>query len=402
MITHLSPNKSNNALLALHLAIILACPLAMLSGLFMAPWIAIMMLLTVYLVGIDIRDATENFGWYEHAVILWVIASCLWAASPIESFFTSSRLLLILILTQIIHKKRHLIQIKHSKLLIGLLVSVVATIFIFFIESQTNGMIIKILRNIFQPYKVHHFELFWLDRGSSIFSIFSWAPIYLLLNSRQFLKAILTYIAVLVTLIFSDSDAALLAFILAGVTCLALYLSSMGLSKLLSLCVVAYIFAMPVFSKIQDPYYLDDTSGKLPISYVHRLFIWKYSANQSMDNLFLGKGIDASRHIEPTESDMVHYDGFKLSPFPRYPHNNVMQVWLELGLVGLAIFASYLWNILARFREMSKKNYAYGCTIHAMFINYFVIGMISFNLWQSWWIMVILFMSLIMNVVRDE
>ncbi|MGV2431922.1 MAG UNVERIFIED_CONTAM: O-antigen ligase family protein [Rickettsiaceae bacterium] len=138
----------------------------------------------------------------------------------------------------------------------------------------------------------------------------------------------------------------------------------------------------------------------MPISYAHRLFIWKYSAEKSMEKPLLGYGLGSSKLIKPLESEVVYYNDIRLSTMPMHPHNNVMQIFLELGLVGLILFASYIWNILSRITELSVKDFELSLTSYAIFINYFVIGMISFNMWQSWWMMIILFMLLLMNMVR--
>lgn len=385
-----------------YFTILLSPILAMLSGLFMAPWITLIMVMMLYMVGMNLKNVRSEFSVIERTILVFAFLSCFWSVSPIDSVMGLGRMALVIILLHIINQKIHMLEKPGIYFNKAIQASLFVAIIVFFIEKYTNGLIIGYIRSIFQPYKEQNFHLFWLDRGVSFLSVFSWVPIYLHIREGNYINALISYVAVLVALVFSDSDSAFLAYVCAGLAYLISYLYKGKFRKLISIFVLAYIVAMPIFSKLQDPHYLAENPTKMPISYVHRLFIWKYAMNISADKFYLGFGIDTSGVIEPTESEMVIYDGIKMSPMPRHPHNSVIQVMLELGAVGLILFAAYIWKMLDKFGNIARRDTVYGSSAYAIFINYFVIGLVSFSMWQSWWLMLILFIYLTMNLAKNN
>lgn len=392
----------NNLLYFLYFTLMLTPPLAMLSGLMLAPWISIIMALMFFLVGFNIKPIRSDLKITEKAIMIWALLTCFWSISPIDSLFGASRLILIIALYHVILKNINLLKIPGDYFDRGMKIALIFAIVIFLVEKNTEGAIIGYLRGVFQPFKDHSFHLFWLDRGASMLSVFSWVPIYLFLKSNEIKKAAICYIAVLAVLLISDSDASIVAYICSAISFGLVYCFKGKFRKVISILVLGFIFIMPTFSKLQDPEYLAENPVSMPLSYVHRLFIWKYAMNISQDSLLYGKGIDASKAVDIAEHDMILYNDIKMSPLPRHPHNNVIQVALELGLVGLALFGAYIWRILGIFDNMAKRDRKYAASCYSIFINYFVIGTISFSMWQSWWLLAILYMVLTMRLAKDH
>lgn len=113
--------------------------------------------------------------------------------------------------------------------------------------------------------------------------------------------------------------------------------------------------ARPVFPAISEA---------VGASWAARLEIWLFSAQRAAEKLWLGWGLDGSRAFQP---------------FMLHPHNASIQLWLELGILG-AVLASVVWWLLAR--------RAAGIGAHALAAaaSYFVIGALSFGVWQEWWL----------------
>lgn len=81
---------------------------------------------------------------------------------------------------------------------------------------------------------------------------------------------------------------------------------------------------------------------------------------------------------------MINYNGEKWHPLPLHPHNNILQITLELGIIGLILFLCLVYKYLKQINNIKSSNFraaSYSC-----FINYYIIGMISYNIWQIWWI----------------
>ena len=101
--------------------------------------------------------------------------------------------------------------------------------------------------------------------------------------------------------------------------------------------------------------FLNNLLGKIS----HRLLIWSFTSEQIYEDFFLGKGIYSSRKIgETTKVNLKQFtfdknaDGmiddkekteligldYYYSAIPLHPHNNALQIWLELGLVGIFLY----------------------------------------------------------------
>ena len=81
----------------------------------------------------------------------------------------------------------------------------------------------------------------------------------------------------------------------------------------------------------------------MPDSAHHRLFIWSYVSDMVMKKPLEGFGIDASRHHEnsPEEGYVSIEKTGEISgqddALPLHPHNAAIQIWYELGAVGVLI-----------------------------------------------------------------
>ncbi|PPR28304.1 MAG: hypothetical protein CFH31_01112, partial [Alphaproteobacteria bacterium MarineAlpha9_Bin1] len=96
-------------------------------------------------------------------------------------------------------------------------------------------------------------------------------------------------------------------------------------------------------------------------SLVHRLLIWDFVAKEVKKNIILGKGIGTSRligqnHIliiPQAEPDYLQNHIIR-GAIPLHPHNNILQIWLELGAIG-AILYTVLWIFILKFGNSLRK-----------------------------------------------
>lgn len=108
----------------------------------------------------------------------------------------------------------------------------------------------------------------------------------------------------------------------------------------------------------------DAAAGRIGASWAARLELWSFTAEQTPSHLLFGHGLDASRAFQP---------------FMLHPHSAPLQIWLELGAVG-AVLAAAMWVLVVR---MAGR---LGPQAVAAAVVYFVIGALSFGLWQEWWL----------------
>ena len=109
---------------------------------------------------------------------------------------------------------------------------------------------------------------------------------------------------------------------------------------------------------------LEWAGGHMGASWAARLDIWAFTAEQTLKHPIFGWGMDASRAFQP---------------FMLHPHSALLQIWLELGLVGAVLLAG-VWFTVARIGGHVGPQALAAATC------YFIIGALSFGMWQEWWL----------------
>lgn len=135
----------------------------------------------------------------------------------------------------------------------------------------------------------------------------------------------------------------------------------------------------------------------LPFSATHRLLIWDFSIARIAERPLLGWGMEASRAVPggAGTASAEALDRFAITSaplrevfalpqvqiLPLHPHNGALQIWLELGLVG-ALLAGTLLLLLG----LAASRATHPPVAIAVLMAAFVTGMLSFGVWQAWWI----------------
>lgn len=372
--------------------LLLTFPIAIVSGLFVAPWVCAILAVILWNFRSNITLSDFTISKLEITILLYAISSCIWSITPKTSLMIFLQLAAIIFLSRMIANKIKFVSLDYKKLLLGIFLALI----VFYIEKFSNGFISLTLRSITGHTKGYH--LSWLDRGCSLLSLATWPIIYMLVKEEKKLLAAFVYIVVFVTLLMSDNMSGLLGFFLASIGYILLIISKMKLSWLIKFSMLLYIILMPIASKFEDPRIIAKEYGHvIPISYIHRLLIWNFVVTEAIEHPIIGQGVGTSKFTPVNEEDKFFYQNETLSPLPLHPHNNVLQIFLELGVVGVVLFSLYAWQILRRISNITSQNkdILWGATANAIFINYFFIGMVSFGIWQSWWMLVILLVMII-------
>jgi O-antigen ligase len=113
----------------------------------------------------------------------------------------------------------------------------------------------------------------------------------------------------------------------------------------------------------------------------HRLLIWSFVGDRVAERPFAGWGLDTARAI-PGGKDEVRPG---LSRLPLHPHNAALQLWLELGVPGAALFALFVGWLWLRLTSVSWPRIyvaAAGGSLTAALAAAFA----AYGLWQEWWL----------------
>lgn len=129
----------------------------------------------------------------------------------------------------------------------------------------------------------------------------------------------------------------------------------------------------------------------------HRIAIWGRASELIYQSILFGHGFDAARTLGQTA-------GLIPDPAGRtsflHPHNGMIHLWLELGGVGVAVFIAAL--IVSVRSVLSKSsNHFIAALVTGTFSATAAIWLLSFGVWQPWWIAVLgLTTAAVMGVIK--
>jgi O-antigen ligase len=154
-------------------------------------------------------------------------------------------------------------------------------------------------------------------------------------------------------------------------------------------------------------------SANLPLSAVHRLVIWDFAVARIAEKPLTGWGLEASRAMpggraqpDATTLDRLNITNpvqreFLANPhvevMPLHPHNGALQLWLELGGIGALLGA--LLMLALGFAASRSAAPAVGA---GMLASAAVTGMLSFGLWQAWWVASLLMAMIALHLIPQR
>ena len=149
-----------------------------------------------------------------------------------------------------------------------------------------------------------------------------------------------------------------------------------------SLAVMPFIIP-PIFTWIVDQgIALDRAQGGwlVQANILPRLEVWDAVSRYMFDSPLIGFGIEATRSVPAFDSRGLFEPGQQYL----HPHNAALQIWIEFGALGVALFAAAgLW-VLHHVRTLNGT--AHRRMALALFAGFCGVSLVSHGLWQGWWI----------------
>ena len=81
--------------------------------------------------------------------------------------------------------------------------------------------------------------------------------------------------------------------------------------------------------------FIKSTANNIVDQKLHRLIIWSYVKKKILEKPIIGNGF-SSRNI--ANETLITERGTNYQLIPLHPHNSILQIWLELGIIGLFLF----------------------------------------------------------------
>lgn len=179
-------------------------------------------------------------------------------------------------------------------------------------------------------------------------------------------------------------------------------------SNLLALCVGAVIFGVallwprstlrtvvlgalvillltPAFVFLPSETLINFLGERVSASWLQRLAIWEASGTAVLECFPFGCGPDYSRAMK-NEWAMITVPGssIPLRTMPTHPHNLFMQIWLELGGVGVALVVFGLSNALKAFLSIKEMPPIVVAGAAALVSAIVASALVEMSLWQVW------------------
>jgi len=233
-----------------------------------------------------------------------------------------------------------------------------------------------------------------LNRGATALAILVWPVTGLLYRGKAGAWALLLPPALFAVLCFLESLAALLGFCLGGVFGVLALLHRQAGRVLSAIVVVAVALFSPLVaywfhkSGLADSAWLDYSSQQ-------RIEIWNFAAERIAERPIFGWGFDAADAMRRQFADTI---GNVAAMMPNHPHNAALQIWLELGIVGLALFLAILLILVWRIDRLPRiERLAAQCA----FISGLAIALVGYGTWQSQWIATLFGVALTIILCQD-
>ena len=232
-----------------------------------------------------------------------------------------------------------------------------------------------------------------LNNGITVLTLLTWPAVCLTTRDGRVAVTILLAGLLIAAVYLAEADVGVTAVAIGGGAVLASRLMRRWVPALVPTLVVLATVAAPLlmisFSPLQRHV---DEFPKLSGSAYHRLLIWDATSDLIQNRPLLGHGFDASRALgakfDPSvvelnrRGEMVYRAS--AHPLPLHPHNMALQIWLELGLVGLLYFSGLVAALVISVWRMTATPIARDLFL-GMLVSGTVVAFIAYGAWQNWW-----------------
>jgi O-antigen ligase len=312
-------------------------------------------------------------------LLTWPVLSAAWSIAPRESLIMAAKTVTIVAVGVV-----GFLSVRSTALtrpvVDGFIASVGVVAVLVLMEKLPGGGVIHLRYP--DPADYEKFMVVHINRGLCALSVLIW-PMVLAgrARGRAHLGLFLPLIAA-VPVAVMHSLSAKMALVL-GIATYAVVQRWPRALKALQVAIPLCLLLWPaVFAAAYKPVFANPAVyDRLPNSSQARIDIWKFAFDHIRERPLLGWGMEASRSI-PGGND-TYMNGTR-TYLPLHPHNGVLQVLLEQGVVGLVLTIAAIWLALAALRR--HENAEMRAAGAATLVAYLMIGFAAFGMWQTWWI----------------
>ncbi len=184
------------------------------------------------------------------------------------------------------------------------------------------------------------------------------------------------FLVMLLPLTLTLSRATQLGFVMAAVVFAAALLAPVVVRWGLGLLAVLAT-AWPFVAQAMFDNYLEGIA-RLPSSWKARMEIWDFMSYRILERPWLGWGLGSSHELQPLSP---HSASYVVTTGPvSHPHNAFTQLWVELGLPGLALGVFFALFMLRLAGRVQKKRVPFALAAWTMA---FALAMVAYDFWTD-------------------
>lgn len=260
-----------------------------------------------------------------------------------------------------------------------------------FFHGPLYSLILKVIGH---PPEDAAFLLRTLNHGAAIAAIFMLPWVLVIRRRYGTVWAVISLFIGGGLLAFCEADSNKVALMCGLMAAFVVFLGGKtALKGFFILFIIGVLSAPWIITQLPDPLQPINRAAELPQSAQHRLLIWHTATGLILKRPLLGSGFDTARAFYGANQKVVsHFGGDKTNPkwsnlfepIPLHPHNGILQVWLELGLVGALLFAGSLFLLMQRFctiNDRFERSMVFGSFVAGL-----TIFLVSYGAWQGWWL----------------
>lgn len=321
-------------------------------------------------------------------IVGWGSATSFWSIIPERSFEISLRLVLVaaalIVLLDAGMKLDPASQARVGRWLIfGGCAMLVLTL--------ARFLVIKITTEWVWQQTLLGNELAGLNRTASIIAIFAW-PIAMAIRQHHGRRLAIVFVLLCALTISLLSPFTPQLALLLGAFVFAVCLVSPFAGRAIMIAGFVLFLALLAFLESFTPWANSLLLAHIdtPNSEIHRFVIWDFAIRHIFERPIFGWGLDASRAIPGGGQNVFLFANPDGTPatgaaLPLHPHNMVLQIWLELGLIGFVLATALFAGILRHAAKIASNPGAPAVTL-ATLVSGFVIAQLGFGVWQGWWL----------------
>jgi O-antigen ligase len=236
-------------------------------------------------------------------------------------------------------------------------------------EGVTHGAAYKALRQVYGPMR---YDLAEARIGHSTYLIAVIWPLAAYGGPKPFRlwMALAMFAGTGAAALTFGSDAPVLGLVLAPVTALIVWrIPNLGPKLLAAVAVLLFLTTPALVWAVRRYADYGAIQASLPETDSMRLGYWSHAIDWIGARPIRGWGLDASRMFGP---------GIKL-----HPHNNPLQVWMELGAIG-GLLAATFWGVALT--RLSRPAPSLAAASAAACAAVYLLFGVNFGVWQEWWL----------------